>query len=308
MIGQSRPAGISSEEGRHLGHRPRGFVEAWKPRPRTAALIEIVRQVLVEYTDYLPLTLRQIFYRLVAMHEYEKTEQAYERLGDHLVKARRARLIPWSAIRDDGVIRVKPTSWESADEFIEAVGRQVPGLMMDRQAGQARRLWVWCEAAGVVPQLERVTAPFGVEVLSSGGFDSATIRHALAEEWAGLDTTLLHIGDHDPSGVHIMNSLFEDLAAFGREYRYSFDIVRVAVRPEQARELNLPSAPPKATDKRSFAGAQTWQAEALPPDVLMAMLRRAIEERIDRVVYDRVLEAERWMRAQILETLFQGPR
>jgi hypothetical protein len=47
--------------------RPRGFAD-WSPRPDTMALLDTVRSVLDEYADYLPLTVRQIFYRLVGAH------------------------------------------------------------------------------------------------------------------------------------------------------------------------------------------------------------------------------------------------
>src|SRR5262249_57158880 len=71
--------------------RVRGFAP-WAPRGATAGLLDQVRGVLEEYEDYLPLTIRQIFYRLVGAHEYEKTERAYARLSEHLNRARRARL------------------------------------------------------------------------------------------------------------------------------------------------------------------------------------------------------------------------
>lgn len=40
-----------------------------------------------------PLTVRQIFYRLVGTAGYDKAELAYDRLCVHLVKARRAGII-----------------------------------------------------------------------------------------------------------------------------------------------------------------------------------------------------------------------
>ena len=45
-----------------------------------AGLLGQVEAVLDEYADYLPLTVRQIFYRLVGAYGYEKTERAYARL------------------------------------------------------------------------------------------------------------------------------------------------------------------------------------------------------------------------------------
>jgi len=81
--------------------RPRGFI-SWSPRAATLALLDQVLAVLAEYAEYLPLTVRQIFYRLVGSAGYDKTELAYDRLCEHLVKARRAGLISFDAIRDDG--------------------------------------------------------------------------------------------------------------------------------------------------------------------------------------------------------------
>src|SRR5262249_24614236 len=118
--------------------RARGFAD-WSPRAETLALLARVNAVLGEYADHLPLTLRQIFYRLVGAHGYEKTEQAYERLGEHLVRARRARLIQMDAIRDDGGTVMRPTMWESAEEYLAAVRARAGRLMLDRAAGQGGR-------------------------------------------------------------------------------------------------------------------------------------------------------------------------
>jgi hypothetical protein len=57
--------------------KPRGFIEAWRPQPKTEALLGQVKAILEEYRDHLPLTIRQIFYRLVGAHSYEKTDLAY---------------------------------------------------------------------------------------------------------------------------------------------------------------------------------------------------------------------------------------
>jgi hypothetical protein len=70
--------------------RPRGFID-WRPYGRNVGLLDQVRQVLDQYLEHLPLTLRQIFYRLVALYCCEKTELAYKRLAELLGNARRAR-------------------------------------------------------------------------------------------------------------------------------------------------------------------------------------------------------------------------
>jgi hypothetical protein len=68
--------------------RPRGFIEDWRPRQRSLDLLAKVEAIIAEYA--MPLTIRQIFYRLVGRYGYDKTEQAYDNLREPLTKARRA--------------------------------------------------------------------------------------------------------------------------------------------------------------------------------------------------------------------------
>lgn len=256
--------------------RARGFAP-WNPQPAAQALLVLVQAVLTEYAEYLPLTIRQVFYRLVGVHGFEKTERAYERLCENLNRARRARLIPMDTIRDDGGQTVTPSAWEGAEDFLSVVRAQAAGLVLDRTAGQPTRLIVMCEAAGMVPQLARVAEPYGVPVISSGGFESVTDKHDLAL----------------------------DLADDGRLTEVLGGVVkftRLAVTPKQIGKLGLATAPPKETDRRAFNG-ETCQAEAIPPDVLAAILGDAIEARIDRRALDRVLKREKQTRRELKSRL-----
>lgn len=162
---------------------------------------------------------------------------------------------------------------------------------------------MWCEAQGMVPQLERVAEPYSVPVYSSGGFDSVTVKHAVAEEFSTMDDVcVLHIGDHDPSGVHVFGSLDEDICAFLQEMGGCAEFVRLAVTPEQIREHALPTAPPKSTDRRAFSG-MTTQAEALPPDLLASILEEAIRAQFDIDIYEQALEEEADERGALTEWL-----
>ena len=270
----------------------------------TEQLLAEVNFVLVEYVDHLPLTLRQIFYRLVGAHAYEKTEQAYDRLCEHLNRARRARRISMDVIRDDGSTVITPSSWASAEEFLETIKYQAEQFRLDRTLGQKSRLVVICEAGGMVPQLARVCDPFTITVRSGGGFDSLTDKHnfaaALAEEDRPVE--VLHVGDHDPSGVSMFLAYLEEVEAFTRDLGGDATFTRLAVTPAQITTYDLPTAPPKPTDKRAFAGP-TCQAEALAPDVLASILLRAVEERLDRRAYQQVLRREQKIRRELNQRL-----
>lgn len=172
-------------------------------------------------------------------------------------------------------------------------------------------LWVLCEAGGMAPMLARVANPYGVPVLTSGGFDSLTAKHSLAHELAsamdtGTPVEILHLGDLDPSGEHLFTSLAEDVAAMcralcGAEPAFT----RLAVTREQADRLGLPTAPPKPTDRRRFIG-DTVQCEAIAPDVLADVMRDAIESRRDSETARAVLATETDMRAALVAKLGGG--
>jgi len=203
-------------------------------------------------------------------------------------------------IRDDGGTISEPDHWDSAEQFMATIRALAKSFTLDHSAGQATRLVVICEAGGMVPQLDRVAHPFGVTVMSGGGFDSTTDRHKFAATLSEHErpTEVLHIGDHDPSGVSMFLAFLEDVEAYARELGGQATFTRLAVTPAQIQQYRLPTAPPKATDNRAFAG-ETCQAEALPPDALANILRTAIEERIDQRVLDRVLRQERRIRREL---------
>ena len=251
------------------------------------------------------LTIRQIYYRLVATQDYDKTENAYATLCEKIGRARRAEMISMSAIRDDGFIQKVPTTYEDAEDFLETVHNAATFMRFDRQRGQQTRLVVWCEAGGMVPQLEMVAEDFGVPVYSSGGFDSITAKHKVAEEFAEWGSVeVLHVGDYDPSGVHMFSSLEEDIKEFAWAYGCTdVEFTRLAVTPDQIRYMSLPSAPVKKSDNREFDGDATVQCEAIDPNVFNEIVRDAITSRMDAEIYDAVVALESIDRESVLGQL-----
>jgi hypothetical protein len=276
----------------------RGFV-AWKPSDGSLKLLGIIQAVLAEYRDYLPLTLRQVFYRAVGQHGYDKTEAAYKRLGRTAVKARRAQMIPFSALRDDGVTIRPAPGYDDLADFEGRIRAVAETYSRQRLQGQQRLLMVLCEAAGMVPQIARVAHEFGVEVRSSGGYDSLTAKYELAGEivGAGIPVTILHLGDLDPSGEDIFTNIEEDVGAFVRQMAVDDDVemkaVRIAVTRSQALALDLPTTPPKTTDSRAknFDG-ETVQCEAIPPNLLNEIVRDEIRSRLDLDIFAANLALE----------------
>src|SRR5919106_6121996 len=140
-------------------------------------------------------------------------------------------------------------------------------------APQPNHLEVWCEAAGMLPQLVAVAERYSVRCYSSSGFDSLTAKKRLADRICamGKPAVILHLGDFDPSGESIFETIAEDVAAFVHADRphglVTVQFERVALTEEQVELYSLETAPPKASDTRakSWSGG-TCQLEALAPD------------------------------------------
>jgi hypothetical protein len=302
--------------------RPKGYAP-WSPAAATLEVLSQVRQVLDDYRDHLPLTVRQIFYRLVGQYDYEKTERAYARLCEYLVRARRAGLVSWTAIRDDGTVSEGGGGYSGETMFWRSVRSSADWYSRDRLHEQPFDIELWCEAAGMVPQLVRVADPYSVPVYSTGGFSSVTVTYEIAQRALGRDrpTLFLHVGDYDPSGESIFTAMTTDAASFLRSKLYDrtrdddhlyldrpvedptlpdLHPVRVALTAEQVDEYDLPTAPPKSSDTRSRNWhGETCQLEAMPPDELAELVRRTIEDRLDMDIYEQTIATEEEERERI---------
>ena len=274
----------------------------WKPSADYIKLVADIQAVLAEYSEQLPLTVRQIYYRLIGAYGYTKGPEFEGQCYNACKRARRARMIPMESIRDDTGAEQTPACWDDAEQFLGAVRSQAAGLRLDRQEGQPKRLIFWCEAAGMVPQLFRVTRNYGVPVMSSGGTDTLTKKHMLGRD--NDETEILHIGDLDPAGIHIFTALAEDVSTFAESYDKELDFTRLAVTPEQVRRLRLDTSPlVPYKNMPAYPHDFTCQAEAIPPDELARIVRGAITERLDEGAYRKVLKREKALHDDLAERL-----
>ncbi|MFB7657898.1 MULTISPECIES: hypothetical protein [unclassified Streptomyces] len=288
--------------------RPRGYQPSWKPRARTCELLTAVDGILTRYAAQLPLTIRQVWYSLISDGVLAKEERTYKRTVELLGMARRSGRIPWEALRDDTEIRAELVVYDGPDDFRAGLRRAALDYRLDRQADQLVRLDIVCETAGMVPQLVAVADPMGVPVYSGSGFNGLPAKRTAALRAAAdghRAVRVFVVSDWDPSGVHLFSALAQDVTAFAAVDAPGTEVVfeRLAVTEQQIAEYGLPTAPAKSSDRRSFSGTSTTQAEALPPDVLAAVLKDAITSHRDMRVLAALLEREDDERRRLLQGL-----
>jgi hypothetical protein len=300
--------------------RVKGFAD-WNPQRKTQRLLEDIDVVLEEYRAFLPLTIRQVFYRLVGKG-YPKTENFYATVQEVCNRARRSGRIRFTSIRDDGVSRQggEMLTYDSPREYYECHEEISNLYQRSWHDDQPAFVQLLCEASGMVPMLGRAVRLYRVPVTSSSGFDSLTVKHdlftAALERYEDHDqpTILLHVGDHDPSGVSIHESMSEDLAAFCEDSDQDqiIELRRVALMPEQIRRYSITTTPDdiKATDSRSKAYierglAPAAQLEAIPPGTLTQVVRRAVEDALDMEVLRASREREKREHDEVQQKLDQ---
>ena len=164
----------------------------------------------------------------------------------------------------------------------------------------------------MAPQLARAVGEYGVTVYSSGGFDSVTLKYEAAVRIAARDvpTVVIHVGDLDRSGLALVQAAAEDVDAFAidlerrrtssssarRAHRRAGRAARPADRAAEEDRQALRVDRRRPLDVRAEAAwveaHGTVQAEALPPDVLAAEVRQAVEAELDMDAFAEAGETE----------------
>lgn len=268
----------------------------------------MVQAILAEYQDYLPIPARQILYMGMSRFGFDKG--AYEHLLDVLQRGRRAGLLPWDAIRDDGVSTDDPDGFDGVPHFWSNVAAWAEDYRRGRQLGQPIYAEVWCEAAGMMPQLARTVHPYGIPVVSCGGFDHVGPKHDAAVRIVTrtVPTVVLHVGDYDASGRAIFDSAADDVGQFVADYGAAGKVkfTEVAVTVEQIDRYDLPITQPKVkVDGKQIGGwvGGTVQAEALAPDQLADELRQAVESVPDLDILGALIATEGDEKTEALDQL-----
>ncbi len=261
-------------------------------RRDTMLLVIRARAVLDEYN---PMTVRQVYYQLVAAHVIENNISQYRRVSSALVKARKIGLIPWGYIEDRARVPRRPSMWSSLSSFIETVRE---AYRLNVWLDQPAYLEVWVEKDALSGIFEQITREYGITLVVGRGYNSWSALNDAAgriEEHGrqGRETTIKYFGDFDPSGEDIVRAIEDGLGFFD----LCPEIKKVALTPEDIGEYNLPPDFTKASDSRAAAfvakyGDVAVELDALPVPVLQQKIRDAIETGIDMAALEETREAE----------------
>lgn len=265
-------------------------------RIRWGHVISTARGIVESYDT--PVTLRQLFYRLVAQLLIPNKRSAYTRLSSVTAEARRNGEFPELIDRTRHIHEY--LCFASPGDAIRDAANT---YRRDRTEGQDVSLYLGVEKAGIVNQLDMWFGdPLGLPILALGGYASQAYVDKIIQHVQRQDrpAVLLYAGDHDPSGWDIPRDFIDRTECWKQVHR-------VALTPEQVTEYGLPESIGKETDTRKtgfvarFGKLVQVEMDALPPDVLRGLFNDALTEYWDESTFDTVIARENEEAATLAE-------
>lgn len=299
---------------------PRICYQTTNFRPDALAIISTANEILEQYAAQgYDLTLRQLYYQFVSKGLIPNKDTEYKRLGDIISNARMGGMIDWNRIVDRTRELRQLNHWTSPEQIIEACAAQYRRDLWD---GQEYYVETWIEKDALIGVLKVAAEKVDIPYFSCRGYTSQSemwvaARRLLERIGSGRKVIILHLGDHDPSGIDMTRDIHDRLRTFLSYHTESvkpldkgFDnedpldlsmygdhltIERIALNMDQVRLYNPPPNPAKLTDARAQGyirefGNESWELDALPPDALVELVRSHTALYADSEMMDLVRE------------------
>jgi hypothetical protein len=256
---------------------------------KATAMIENANKIIAEYSAAgFVLTLRQLYYQFVARELIPNNLKSYKTLGVTINNARLAGRVDWNAIEDRTRNLRGKSHWADPGEVIQLAA---DGYSLDLWESQPHQAEVWIEKDALTGVIERVCDQYDVPYFSCRGYTSQSElwRAAMRHIDYAKPVVVIHLGDHDPSGIDMTRDIEDRLALFGAET----EIQRIALNMDQVKKYKLPPNPAKASDSRfkeykKTHGIRCWELDALDPKRIETML----ESRIKALLVKKLWEAK----------------
>ncbi|MFD0855926.1 hypothetical protein ACFQ07_27050 [Actinomadura adrarensis] len=258
--------------------------------PGSREIIQRADRICADYARQgFDLTLRQLYYQFVARGWLPNAQKEYKRLGAIINDARLAGLLDWDYIVDRTRNLRGLSHWEDPSEIIRG---SAYSYRTDRWAHQPHRVEVWIEKDALVGVIQGVCQRHDVDYFSCRGYTSQSELWGAARRlrsYQDLDQKpiVIHLGDHDPSGIDMTRDIEERFELFGADVT----VIRIALNMDQVEQYNPPPNPAKLTDSRVKGyirahGTSSWELDALDPATIDALIDTEIQRWRDDAQWD----------------------
>lgn len=288
------------------------YDESINMSPARLAKVDLVNGVILEYVQAgYELTLRQVYYQMVARGYIPNNLREYQNLASLVNDARLAGLIDWEHIVD--VTREANTAshWNSPRDILRAAHAS---FALDKWKNQTYRVELWIEKDAALSIVSGVCRELDITYFSCRGYTGQAAMWGAAQRiyryiQAGQIPVILHLGDHDPSGIDMSRDIEGRLSMFIRYHMQEEQLAphwydgqpiifeRHALNFDQVQLYQPPPNPTKLTDSRAKGyiehfGHECYELDALRPQVVEQIIRDAIDPYLEEEKRQQVEEQE----------------
>lgn len=256
--------------------------------------IHAANAIIDEYDG--AITLRQLYYQHVARGLIPNRPEEYKALGELIKRGRLAGLVSWTALEDLGRNLMGSQHYKDVKAGVRDLREK---FRLDLWKRQACRPEVWIEKQALQNVIASVCDELRVDYFATRGYNSVTEQWRAGQRFAsyvqrGQRPIVIHLGDHDPSGIDMTRDNRERLELFAG---VPILVVRVALNWEQVQQYDLPPNPakfedPRATDYMSKYGESSWELDALAPPVIHRIIEKAVHGFRDPALWDEAVAEE----------------
>lgn len=250
-------------------------------------LLNLVDGIVKEYADQgYNLTLRQLYYQLVARGYIENNQRSYKRVGNLINDARLAGIVDWNAITDRTRSMKQNSHWNSPKEIINAA---IDQYAIDTRSSQENYIEVWVEKEALVDVVAQAARKLDVSYFACRGYVSQSEMWAASRRFSSVKNNyIIHLGDHDPSGVDMTRDIADRMELFGA----AVEVKRIALNFNQIEEFAPPPNPAKITDSRFVGyikryGRESWELDALNPALINQLITQTVLKLTDMDEWER---------------------
>jgi len=272
-----------------------------------------ILQVVDDLRDYYPLTLRQIYYRLVAAEIIENSRSRYNDLSKVIKQMRLDEMLSWDVIEDRTRRVSTKRGYTDADEFLreQVDSMEYSGFSRCMVQGQEKYIELWVEKDALSRVFEDVSWAYCLRCVTCKGYQSISFLREYSERAQralsnGQKPVVLYFGDFDPSGIQMFeaaqNSLINEFGINGVKYE------RMALNLDDIKKYNLPNNPDavKKTDRRYQAfvdkyGEYAVELDAIHPRELKNIAVAAVESELDMELVRQQLEVGKADEQKVIE-------
>lgn len=271
-----------------------------KSKQRLIKVDEILDQYRRQGYD---LTLRQLYYQLVARDLIENSDKSYKRLGNLVNDARLAGLVDWDMISDRGRTTSNNSHWSNPGEIVQSAAYS---FAIDKWIDQPVYFELMVEKDALSGVLWPVCSDLDIRFTANKGYPSASLLYRMSKRLKtqsrlGKEVIIIHLGDHDPSGIDMTRDLVD---RFDLLTGIEFEVDRLALNMDQIEQYQPPENPAKVTDSRFAAymvefGDNSWELDALEPQVMAQLITDYVVSKRDPDAWAKALSKEKAMKSEL---------